>query len=116
MVANDLTLIGGRNPRLSVGRVRQLLPVARGEIGIRHRRRRPPGRPNSASKKVWPEAVAIEVRSVVAAMPVTRMSLRPRLEQLWRRINKAKGPPIPQAHHLSISLAAGGNMAQACWE
>src|SRR5262249_45251718 len=41
----------------------------------------------------WAEAVATEVRSVVAVMPVTRMSLTPRLKRVWRRINKAKGPP-----------------------
>src|SRR5262249_10630061 len=42
----------------------------------------------------WAEAVATEVRSVVTVMPVTRMPLTPRLKRVWRRINKAKGPPI----------------------
>src|SRR5262249_30977240 len=37
VISNDLTPIGGRNPRLPVGRGRQLLPVARREIGVRHR-------------------------------------------------------------------------------
>ena len=50
-------------------------------------------RPNSASKMFWAEAVATEVRSVVTVMPVTRMSLTPRLKRVWRRINKANGPP-----------------------
>jgi hypothetical protein len=40
VVMNDLTPIGGRNPCLAVRRIRQLLPVPRGEIGVRHRRRR----------------------------------------------------------------------------
>jgi hypothetical protein len=53
VVSNDLTPIGGRNPRL-------------------------------------PEAVAAEVKSIVTVMPVTRMSLTPRLKRVWRRINKAK--------------------------
>src|SRR5262249_18020403 len=35
VILNDLTLIGGRNPRLLIGRVRQLLLIARGEIGVR---------------------------------------------------------------------------------
>ena len=39
---NDLTPIGGRDPRLAVRRIRQLLPVPRGKIGVRHRRRRSP--------------------------------------------------------------------------
>src|SRR5258707_8936720 len=37
VVLNDLTLIGGWNPRLLIGRVRQLLLVARREIGVRRR-------------------------------------------------------------------------------
>src|SRR5262249_30515115 len=62
-----------------------------------------PGRPNSASKKFCAEAVAAEVSSVVTVMPVTSMSLTPRLKRVWRRINK--GSPDsraddPQAHHL----------------
>src|SRR5262245_46847621 len=40
VVSDDLTPIGGRNPRLPVGRVRQFPPVARREIGIRHGTRR----------------------------------------------------------------------------
>jgi hypothetical protein len=47
-------------------------------------------------------------------MPVTRMSLTPRLKRVWRRINKAKAPDSraddPQAHHLSMPSAAGGSM------
>ena len=72
-------------------------------------------RPNSASKMFWAEAVVTKVRSVVTVMPVMRMLLTPRLKRVWRRINKAKGPPDsraddPQAHHLSMPSAAGGNM------
>jgi hypothetical protein len=48
------------------------------------------------------------VRSVVTVMPVTRMSLTPRLKRVWRRINTAKGPDSraddPQAHHLSLTF------------
>src|SRR5262249_54722205 len=40
VISNDLTPIGGRNPRLPIGRVRQLLPVARREIGVWHGTRR----------------------------------------------------------------------------
>src|SRR5262249_24407806 len=36
VISNDLTPIGGRNPRLPGGRVRQVLPVARRGIGGRH--------------------------------------------------------------------------------
>src|SRR6266516_6938047 len=68
-------------------------------------------RPNSASKKFCAEAVATEVRSVVTVMPVTRMSLTPRLKRLWRRINKAKDPPtraptIPR--RTSLNAFGGG--------
>src|SRR5262249_5204652 len=41
----------------------------------------------------WAEAVAKEVRRVVTVMPVTRVPVTPRLKRVWRRINKAKGPP-----------------------
>src|SRR6516165_9232211 len=34
VVWNDLTLIGGWNPRLLIRRVRQLLLIARGELGV----------------------------------------------------------------------------------
>src|SRR5262249_4790075 len=36
VILNDLTLIGGRNPRLLIGWVRQLLLIAHGEIGVPH--------------------------------------------------------------------------------
>src|SRR5262249_51562624 len=59
----------------------------------------------------WAEAVATEVRSIVTVMPVTRMSLTPRLERLGRRINKARlprrarrGPPGAQ----SLNAFGGG--------
>src|SRR5262249_34974288 len=50
-------------------------------------------RPNSASKKFWAEAEALELTSVVAVMPGTSMLLTPRLKRGWRRINKAKDSP-----------------------
>jgi hypothetical protein len=57
----------------------------------------------------WAEAVATQVRSVVTATPVTRISLTPRLKRIWRRINKAS-PDLradnPQAHPV-VSSAAG---------
>src|SRR6266481_1741340 len=69
-------------------------------------------RPNSASKTFWAEAADTEVASIAMAMPVTSMPLTPRLKRVWRRINKPNGSPrraptIPQAHHLTISLASG---------
>ena len=75
-------------------------------------------RPNSASKKFWAEAVATDVSSVVAVMPVTSIPLTPRLKRVWRRINKAKVPPtraptIPRRSLLSIAPAPGGNMTYA---
>src|SRR5262249_44325841 len=42
VVAGDLPPIGGRNPRLPVGRVRQFPSIARREIGVRHGTRRKP--------------------------------------------------------------------------
>jgi len=68
-------------------------------------------RPNSASKMFWAEAADTEVASIATVMPVTSMPLTPRLKRVWRRINKPNGSPrrapIPQAHHLTISLASG---------
>jgi hypothetical protein len=69
-------------------------------------------RPNSASKKFWAEAVATDVSSVVAVMPVTSIPLTPRLKRVWRRINKAKVPPDscaddPQAQP-ALDSAGGG--------
>ena len=65
-------------------------------------------RPNSASKKFCAEAVATDVRSAVTVMPVTRISLTPRLKRVWRRIHKAKVPDSragdPQAHYFSITF------------
>ncbi len=60
----------------------------------------------------WAEAADTEVASIATAMPVTSMPLTPRLKRVWRRINKPNGSPrraptIPQAHHLTISLASG---------
>ena len=70
-----------------------------------------PGRPNGASKMFWAEALATKVRSVVTVMPVTRMSLTPRLKRVWQRSNKAKVPDSranhPQAHHSSITFGGG---------
>src|SRR6476660_2925317 len=42
VVLNGLAPIGGRDPRLLVGWVRQVLSVAYREIGVRHRGRRTP--------------------------------------------------------------------------
>src|SRR5215831_8711366 len=72
-------------------------------------------RPNSASKKFWAEAEALEMTSVVAVMPVTKITLTPRLKRVWRRINKAKdspshAPTVPHTRYRSLTLAAGGNM------
>jgi hypothetical protein len=36
VVIDSLTLIGGWNPRLLIRRMRQLLSVARREIGVKH--------------------------------------------------------------------------------
>ena len=71
-------------------------------------------RPNSASKMFCAEAVATEVRSVVTVMPVTSISLTPRLKPVWRRISKAKGPRLARPRSpgaaLSMPSAAGGSM------
>src|SRR5262249_58212704 len=42
VVSDDLPPIGGRNPRLPVGRVRQFPPIARREIDVRHGTRSKP--------------------------------------------------------------------------
>src|SRR5215831_5288789 len=70
-------------------------------------------RPNSASKKFWAEAEALDVTSIVAVMPVTSMLWTPRRKRVWRRINKRRTPPSHAVHHTryrSLALAAGGNM------
>jgi hypothetical protein len=66
-------------------------------------------RPNSASKKFCAEAVATDVSSVVAVMPVTSIPLTPRLKRVWRRINKAKDSCAddPQAQP-ALDSAGGG--------
>ena len=40
----------------------------------------------------WAEAVATELTSIVTVMPVTSMSLTPRLKRVCRRINKVQHP------------------------
>src|SRR5215470_12801009 len=62
-------------------------------------------RPNSASKKFWAEAEALEMTSVVAVMPVTKIPLTPRLKRVWRRINKAKDSPPSRADGSPYALA-----------
>ena len=68
-------------------------------------------RPNSASKMFWAEAVATEVTSVVTVMPVTKMSLTPRLKRVCRRINKVQHSPELRTNHSprrNLSITFGG--------